>query len=124
MNLFRNPLLAVGMVSLLMQIASADEPKSRGTIKLSAPAGKATGAKLSLEEARKIALANANGEIVHEKLDKMADSLCYSFDIKDSGENVKEVLVDGNTGQVVIVEKGPAAPSATPHLKVPSLRPR
>src|SRR5262249_36769328 len=109
--------------SLLMQTASADEQKSRGTIKLSPPVSSAAGAKLSLEEARKIALANASGDIVHEKLDKMADSVCYSFDIKDSADNVKEVLVDGNTGHVVIVKKGPAAPSATPHLKVPSLRP-
>ncbi|PWT94647.1 MAG: hypothetical protein C5B53_12675 [Candidatus Melainabacteria bacterium] len=122
MNLFRNQLLAVALISMLMQTASADE-QSRGTVKISPPASRVDGAKLSLEEARKIALANASGDIVHEKLDKMADSVCYSFDIKDSANNVKEVLVDGNTGQVVIVEKGPSAPSATPHLKVPSLRP-
>jgi uncharacterized membrane protein YkoI len=124
MNLFRTQLITVVLISLLMQTASADEQKSKGTVKISSPVSRADGAKLSLEEARKIALTNASGDIVHEGLEKMADSVCYSFDIKDSTNNVKEVLVDGTTGQVVIVEKGPSAPSATPHLKVPSLRPR
>jgi uncharacterized membrane protein YkoI len=120
MKLFSYSLLTVALVALLHQAASAQQKGG------SSPSGKkteaASQAKISLQEARKIALANAQGEIINEKLDKLADNVCYSFDIKDS-DTVKEVLVDSVTGRVVIVELGPSTTPSTPHLKMPSLRP-
>ena len=125
MNLLRYPIIWVGLILLLIQTASngKEQANSAGASSSSVNQVPATfKSKVSLEEARKIAQANAKGDNILEKLDQIGDTTCFSFDIKDSGE-VKQVLVDSMTGQVIIVEKGPSSPSPTPHLKMPSLRP-
>ena len=57
-------------------------------------------AKLSLEEARAIALQANPGKVTDEELEKFKGGLRYTFDIK-SGGKTKEVSVDGNNGKIL-----------------------
>jgi uncharacterized membrane protein YkoI len=125
MNLLRYSTVSAGLISLLVQSASIGQQQDPSATATNTSAGEMQSTyktKVSIDEARKIAQSNAKGEIIHEKLDKVADRVCFAFDIKDGGD-VKQVLVDGLTGQVVIVENVPPSPTVTPHLKMPILRP-
>ena len=57
-------------------------------------------AKLSLEEARAIALKANPGKVADEELEKFKGGLRYTFDIV-SGGKTKEVSVDGNSGKIL-----------------------
>ena len=57
-------------------------------------------AKLSLEEARAIALKANPGKVTDEELEKFKGGLRYTFDIKTGGKT-KEVSVDGNSGRIL-----------------------
>ena len=57
-------------------------------------------AKITIEEARSIALKAHPGTIADEELEKEGGGLRYSFDIK-SGAATQEIGVDAATGQVV-----------------------
>ena len=57
-------------------------------------------AKLSLEEARAIALKANPGKVTDEELEQFKGGLRYTFDIKTGGKT-KEVSVDGNTGKIL-----------------------
>ena len=60
----------------------------------------AKGAKISMAEARAVALKAHPGEITDEELEKERGGLRYSFDIK-SGAITQEVGVDAQTGRVL-----------------------
>ncbi len=64
-------------------------------------------ARISKPEAEKIALAHApNGTIREGELEKEKGRIVWSFDIATPGsQDITEVQVDAQTGQVVSVEK-------------------
>lgn len=59
-------------------------------------------AKISLQNARKIALKTFPGKIIDEELEKEAggSGLRYSFDIRQ-GKKIHEVGIDASTGKVL-----------------------
>lgn len=57
-------------------------------------------AKISLQQARAVALAKEHGTIVDQELESEGGGLRYSFDVK-VGAAVHEVGVDAKTGKVV-----------------------
>ena len=67
------------------------------------PADLAKEAKVSLEEARKTALAAVSGgKVQSEELEREKGKFVYSFDIKvDKKSGVEEVGVDAMTGKIV-----------------------
>ncbi|MEY2168201.1 MULTISPECIES: PepSY domain-containing protein [unclassified Rhodanobacter] len=66
------------------------------------PAQLAAQAKISMTQARKIALQAVPGQVVKQELEKEAggSGLRYSFDIK-SGKDTREVGVDAKTGKLL-----------------------
>lgn len=58
-------------------------------------------AKLTMEQAREIALKARPGKIEEEELEKEKGRLIYSFDIRDAQGILFEVEVDAKTGEVV-----------------------
>jgi uncharacterized membrane protein YkoI len=56
--------------------------------------------KLSMEEARKIAVAKEAGKVNSHELEKEKGRWIYSFDI-ERDKQVHEVNVDANTGEIV-----------------------
>ncbi len=61
-------------------------------------------AKLSMDQAREIALAKVPGKIKTEEMEKEKGIWIYSFEIRPDGETkkiVKEVNVDADTGKIV-----------------------
>ena len=67
--------------------------------------------KISMEQARTIALQKENGTIKSSELEKEHGRWIYSFDISTSG-GIREVNVDANTGMVVEDSKETAADEA------------
>src|SRR5262245_8184646 len=57
---------------------------------------------VTMEQARVTALAQVDGEIVEQELEREQGRLVYSFDIKIEG-GVKEVEIDAHDGSVVRV---------------------
>ncbi len=63
--------------------------------------------KLSMEDARKLALAKVPGKIHAEELEKEGGKWIYSFEIEETGgkaDEIKEVNVDADTGNIGPVE--------------------
>lgn len=63
--------------------------------------------KLTMEAARKVALAKVPGTVKHEELEKEKGRWIYSFEIRPKGGkagSIKEVNVDADSGSVVSVE--------------------
>ena len=58
-------------------------------------------AKITLAEARAIALKRVSGTVVDEELEKEKGRLQYAFDIKDSNGKVWDVEIDAITGEVL-----------------------
>ncbi len=58
-------------------------------------------AKITLEEARAIALKRVNGTVIDEELEKEKGRLQYAFDIKDSDGKIWDVEIDAITGEVL-----------------------
>lgn len=58
-------------------------------------------AKITLEEARTIALKRVAGTVVEEELEKEKGRLQYAFDIKDSEGKIWDVEIDAITGEVL-----------------------
>ena len=66
----------------------------------------ASKAKVSLEDAKKIALAAKPGEIIETETSIEADgSISYEFDIKGTDGKEWEVEVDAVTGKIVEIEQ-------------------
>jgi uncharacterized membrane protein YkoI len=82
-----------------------------GTSAASAQAQQRAQAKLSIEEARAIALQQVPGEIMKEELDRErgGSGLRYSFDIRQS-KTWHEVGVDAVTGRILENAIEPANP--------------
>jgi uncharacterized membrane protein YkoI len=89
-------------------IAQAQTPK-----KSKIPASLKKEAKISVEEARAIALKKVPGEIQEEELEKEHGKLVYSYDIRATGQkDITEVQVSAIDGSIVSVEKEDAASEA------------
>lgn len=58
-------------------------------------------AKITLEEARAIALKRVSGTVVEEELEKEKGRLQYAFDIRDSAGKIWDVEIDAVTGEVL-----------------------
>lgn len=58
-------------------------------------------AKITLEEARAIALKRVNGTVIEEELEKEKGRLQYAFDIKDSDGKIWDVEIDAITRDVL-----------------------
>lgn len=58
-------------------------------------------AKITLAQAREIALREDNGTVESEELEKEKGKLVYSFDIRNSTGTITEIWVDAKTGKVV-----------------------
>lgn len=66
---------------------------------LAAPPGRAPKAKLSMTQARTIALRAAPGRVISGEYEKEGGGWRYSFDIQQKG-HVQEIGVDSNTGRI------------------------
>ena len=62
-------------------------------------------AKISPEQARKIATDKVPGTIVEEELERENGKLVYSIEIRDANQKVFDVEVDARTGAIVNVEE-------------------
>jgi Peptidase propeptide and YPEB domain len=69
-------------------------------------------AKLTMEQAREIALKRAPGTIEEEELEKEHGKLVYSFDIRNSQGAITEVQVNAKDGSIVSVEEEDAKKEA------------
>ncbi len=99
-------LLALGLSAQLA--TQSDAPK-----KLNLPASLKSRAKISIEDARAIALKKVPGVIKEEELEKENGKLVYSFDVQASGQkDITEVQVSAIDGSIVSVEKEDAASEA------------
>ena len=65
-----------------------------------APAQKAPTPKISMPQARAMALKLAPGKIISSEYEKEGGIWRYSFDIQQRG-NVQEIGIDGRTGRIV-----------------------
>ena len=60
--------------------------------------------KITMEQARAIALQKVPGKIVHEELEREKGRWIYSMEVRpvgETGKHVKEVNLDANSGEVV-----------------------
>jgi uncharacterized membrane protein YkoI len=62
-------------------------------------------AKITLEQAREIALKRAPGTIEESELEREHGRLVYSFDIRNARGTITEVQVSARSGRVVSVEE-------------------
>lgn len=74
-------------------------------------------AKITLEQAREIALKRASGTIEDSELEKEHGKLVYSFDIRNAAGTITEVQVDAKTGEIAAVEKEDAKAEAKEKAK-------
>jgi uncharacterized membrane protein YkoI len=68
-------------------------------------------AKISMKQARSIALKKVSGKIKSSELEREDGKLLYTFDIK-TGKGITEVHVDAITGEILKVEQETAAKEA------------
>lgn len=69
-------------------------------------------ARITMEQAREIALKRAPGAIEEEELEKEHGKLVYSFDIRNEKDTLTEVQVNAKDGSIVSVEEEDAAMEA------------
>lgn len=69
-------------------------------------------AKITLEQAREIALQRAPGAVEEAELEREKGKLVYSFDIRNDRGTITEVQVDAKDGSVVSVEEEDAQKEA------------
>jgi len=62
-------------------------------------------AKITPEQARKIAIDKVAGTIIEEELEREDGKLVYSIEIRDANQKVFDVEVDAKTGAIVNVEE-------------------
>lgn len=68
--------------------------------------------KITMDQARAIALKKAPGKVTSEELEKEHGKLIYSFDIATSAKVITEVNVDAMTGKILAVQQEDAAKEA------------
>lgn len=69
-------------------------------------------AKITMEQAREVALKRAPGTIEEEELEKEHGKLVYSFDIRNAQGTITEVQVNAKDGSIVSVEEETAQDEA------------
>jgi hypothetical protein len=69
-------------------------------------------ARITMEQARKIALERAPGTIEEEELEKEHGKLVYSFDIRNAQGTITEVQVNAKDGSIASVEEEDAKKEA------------
>lgn len=62
-------------------------------------------AKITMDEAKTIALKEKNGTITDQELEKKKGRILYSFDVKTSDGKVFDIEVDAKSGKVLKVEE-------------------
>lgn len=62
-------------------------------------------AKISLEEATKIALKQTSGKVIEAALEEEKGSLVYEVEILEANKTKKEFLIDAGSGQVLHVKE-------------------
>jgi uncharacterized membrane protein YkoI len=102
MRVMRKRLIAISVMLIVAVVANgatkARKPKLKG--------------KITVEQARAVALAKAPGKIESEELEREEGKLVWSFDIRTSAKIITEVWVDANTGKVLKTEVETAAAEA------------
>ena len=68
--------------------------------------------KITMEQARAVALKKAPGKVKSEELENEHGKLIYSFDIATSAKAITEVNVDALNGKIVAVQHENAAKEA------------
>ncbi|MER3431837.1 MAG: hypothetical protein C4324_12490 [Blastocatellia bacterium] len=99
-------LIAVFVFALAIVGASA---QTRNAAQRSENKGKA---RITLEQARQAALAEAVGKIESEELEKEKGKWVYSFDIRNSKGTITEIWIDAKTGAVIHKAEEDAASEA------------
>ncbi|MFZ1702639.1 MAG: PepSY domain-containing protein [Pyrinomonadaceae bacterium] len=98
--------LLAGVILASSLVTFAQEKEEKESPKL------AKQAKITMAEARAIALRAAPGKVEDGELEKEKGKLVYSFDIRNEKGTISEVWVDAKTGKVVKVEEEDAAAEA------------
>ncbi len=62
-------------------------------------------AKITMDEAKAIALKEKSGTITDQELEKKKGRILYSFDVKDANGKVFDIEIDAKTGKVLKVEE-------------------
>jgi uncharacterized membrane protein YkoI len=101
-NKFVIAALALAIVGTVVYAEDASTVEQQTSVKAFTGKRLAKNAKITLVDARAIALKAHPGEITDEELEKEkgGSGLRYSFDIKDA-KGTQEVGVDANTGMVL-----------------------
>ena len=103
--------LILGVFGLSAAIVSAQE-KEGGEREGKENTKLAKKAKITLAQAREIALREDNGTVEDEELEKEHGKLVYSFDIRNATGTITEIWVDAKTGKVVHKSEENAAAEA------------
>jgi uncharacterized membrane protein YkoI len=96
-------LIATLSMSAFAMTASLHSKSREGSQK--AQAKLARQAKITLEQAREIAIKRAPGTIEEGELEREHGKLVYSFDIRNDHGTITEVQVDARNGRVVSVQE-------------------
>lgn len=62
-------------------------------------------ARITMDEAKAIALKEKSGTITDQELEKKKGRILYSFDVKDASGKVFDIEIDAKTGKVLKVEE-------------------
>lgn len=92
--------LILGFFGLSAAGISAQE-KERGERQVKENTKLARKARITMAQAREIALREDNGTIESEELEKEKGKLVYSFDIRNARGTITEIWVDASSGKVV-----------------------
>ncbi|MGD9629773.1 MAG: PepSY domain-containing protein [Pyrinomonadaceae bacterium] len=103
--------LILGVFGLSAARVSAQE-KERGEREGKENTKLAKKAKITLAQAREIALREDNGTVEGEELEKEHGKLVYSFDIRNATGTITEIWVDAKLGKVVHKSEENAAAEA------------
>ena len=109
MNIPARKLVAVSFLAILCVpiLAFAKTPKIQGTIPTEGHSKSeySSLAKISLEEATKIALKQASGKVVEAALEEEKGFLVYEVEVIGSNKARKEFLIDAGNGQILHVKE-------------------
>jgi len=103
--------LILGVFGLSAGSVSAQE-KERGEHEGKENTKLAKKAKITLAQAREIALREDTGTVESEELEKEKGKLIYSFDIRNARGTITEIWIDAKTGKVIHKSEEDAAAEA------------
>ena len=99
-------LMFIGVMTVTSTNVTAQEDKEKPNAKL------AKKAKITLEQAREIAMKEDSGTVESEELEKEKGKLVYSFDIRNAKGTITEIWVDAKNGNVIHKSEEDAAAEA------------